>query len=265
MVLRSVDSMKLKLAVLGIGVFAILSAVMHVALSTRGAIPFIYNFHGIVLAVVVTASTTILWALLRRVRRFRERNAFVLCILYVVLTLTIWLPLVPVGDFVGGMLKYLRKHPVKRLSIAGGFAKFTKLAQGAMDLHSGRSQVDLNALATILESLGANPELIAQARSANTALDVLTRADKEQLPLADAVAEQQLRLLKKQTDEAANSAKIATRRVWVGIGVAIASALASGVIGVIALCSSNNWKTEQIKIITEIKNRMPTSPPAKEN
>jgi cobalt-precorrin-5B (C1)-methyltransferase len=45
------------------------------------------------------------------------------------------------GDFAGGLLKYLRVHPVLRLTIAGGFAKLTKLAQGALDLHSGRSQV----------------------------------------------------------------------------------------------------------------------------
>jgi cobalt-precorrin-5B (C1)-methyltransferase len=46
------------------------------------------------------------------------------------------------GDFAGGLLKYLRVHPVPRLTIAGGFAKLTKLAQGALDLHSGRSQVE---------------------------------------------------------------------------------------------------------------------------
>ncbi len=53
------------------------------------------------------------------------------------------------GDFVGGMLKYLRKHPVDRLTIGGGIGKMTKLAQGALDLHSGRSQVDFAALAEV--------------------------------------------------------------------------------------------------------------------
>lgn len=51
------------------------------------------------------------------------------------------------GDFAGGMLKYLKKHPIKRLTIGGGIGKITKLAQGAMDLHSSRSQVDFAALA----------------------------------------------------------------------------------------------------------------------
>jgi cobalt-precorrin-5B (C1)-methyltransferase len=48
---------------------------------------------------------------------------------------------IDMGDFVGGMLKYLARHPVPRLTIAGGFAKLTKLAQGNLDLHSSRSEV----------------------------------------------------------------------------------------------------------------------------
>ena len=53
------------------------------------------------------------------------------------------------GDFAGGLLKYLRRHPVARLTIGGGIGKITKLAQGAVDLHSGRSQVDFVALAEL--------------------------------------------------------------------------------------------------------------------
>ena len=48
------------------------------------------------------------------------------------------------GDFVGGLLKYLARHPVERVTIGGGIGKMTKLAQGALDLHSGRSQVDFD-------------------------------------------------------------------------------------------------------------------------
>ncbi len=55
------------------------------------------------------------------------------------------------GDFVGGLVKYLRRNPVERLTIGGGIAKLTKLAQGAVDLHSARSQVDFAALAAWLE------------------------------------------------------------------------------------------------------------------
>ena len=51
------------------------------------------------------------------------------------------------GDFAGGLLKYIRANPVPRVTIGGGFGKMVKLAQGAMDLHSGRSQVDFTWLA----------------------------------------------------------------------------------------------------------------------
>ena len=51
------------------------------------------------------------------------------------------------GDFVGGTLKYLRRHPVPRLTLAGGFAKLAKLAAGHLDLHSSRSRVDPAVLA----------------------------------------------------------------------------------------------------------------------
>lgn len=72
------------------------------------------------------------------------------------------------GDFAGGLLKYLREHPVARVTIGGGFGKMVKLAQGAMDLHSGRSQVDFEFLA----GLAGKPELV----SANTAQEVLELA-----------------------------------------------------------------------------------------
>lgn len=92
------------------------------------------------------------------------------------------------GDFAGGMLKYLRRHPVPRLTIGGGFAKLTKLAQGNLDLHSGRSQVDFDWLATRLEVLGAGVELRDQVLNANTAMQVLELAMAHQLDLANDVA-----------------------------------------------------------------------------
>ena len=77
----------------------------------------------------------------------------------------LWLDM---GDFVGGMLKYLRSHPIPRLTIAGGVGKMTKLAQGASDLHSKRSQVDFDALAETAKSLRLDP---GPVRSANTAAE----------------------------------------------------------------------------------------------
>lgn len=76
--------------------------------------------------------------------------------------------MIDMGDFAGGLLKYLRDHPVARVTIGGGFGKMVKLAQGALDLHSGRSQVDLAWLAQLAPELPA-----ADVLAANTAQQVL--------------------------------------------------------------------------------------------
>ncbi|HLO77439.1 MAG TPA: cobalt-precorrin-5B (C(1))-methyltransferase [Magnetospirillum sp.] len=95
---------------------------------------------------------------------------------------------IDMGDFVGGMLKYLRRHPLARVTIAGGFAKLSKLATGAMDLHSKRSQVDLPWLAGHLRALGASEDIVARTEAANTALEVLELAQAAGLPLGHAIA-----------------------------------------------------------------------------
>ncbi len=97
--------------------------------------------------------------------------------------------LIDMGDFVGGMLKYLRQHPVPRVTVAGGFAKMTKLGQGLLDLHSKRGQVDLDWLARKAEALGAEESLAAAIREANSALHVLELCRQADLPIGAAVAE----------------------------------------------------------------------------
>ncbi len=96
--------------------------------------------------------------------------------------------LIDMGDFAGGLLKYLRRHPVERLTIAGGFAKLAKLAQGHLDLHSSRSELDMTALAAMAGDCGAGPELTARIGIANSGLEAWSLAAEEGVPLADAVA-----------------------------------------------------------------------------
>src|SRR3954449_10805382 len=96
--------------------------------------------------------------------------------------------LIDMGDFVGGTLKYLRAHPVPRLTLAGGFAKLAKLAQGALDLHTGRSRIDQPRLAARARAAGASPDLVAAIPAANTAHEILGRASAAGFPLADLVA-----------------------------------------------------------------------------
>ncbi len=96
--------------------------------------------------------------------------------------------LIDMGDFIGGTLKYLRHHPVDRLTVAGGFAKVAKLAQGAMDLHSGRSRIDLSRLGAVAAASGAAPEVVSEIAAAESAGQALAIADAAGLRLADAVA-----------------------------------------------------------------------------
>lgn len=96
--------------------------------------------------------------------------------------------LIDMGDFAGGMLKYLRRNPVPRVTVAGGIAKMTKLGQGMLDLHSRAGPVDLAWLAARLAEAGAPVEEVARARGANTALEVLDGARRLGLPLGDVVA-----------------------------------------------------------------------------
>ncbi|WP_368188180.1 cobalt-precorrin-5B (C(1))-methyltransferase [Aestuariibius sp. HNIBRBA575] len=85
------------------------------------------------------------------------------------------------GDFAGGLLKYLRKHPVKRVTIGGGIGKICKLSQGAIDLHSGRSQVDFGQIAQWLGD--------ARMSDMNTALQVYENKGRM---FADIVAQKAL-------------------------------------------------------------------------
>ncbi|MGX5656687.1 cobalt-precorrin-5B (C(1))-methyltransferase [Geodermatophilus nigrescens] len=96
--------------------------------------------------------------------------------------------LLDMGDFAGAVLKYLRRHPVPRLTVAGGIGKLAKLADGHLDLHSGRSQVSFDSLAARVAAAGGSPQLVAGVRGANTALDALRQCQAAGLPLGDLVA-----------------------------------------------------------------------------
>ncbi|WP_448954311.1 cobalt-precorrin-5B (C(1))-methyltransferase [Labrys neptuniae] len=96
--------------------------------------------------------------------------------------------LIDMGDFVGGMLKYLRLHPVARVTVAGGFAKITKLGQGLIDLHSRAGPVDLTWLAERVEELGGAGDTAYRVSQANTAIEALEIAAAAGLDLPPLVA-----------------------------------------------------------------------------
>lgn len=93
------------------------------------------------------------------------------------------------GDFAGGLLKYLRAHPIPKLTIAGGFAKMAKLANGSLDLHSGRSQVDMEFLADVAIRAGLNQNMKKRIQNANSALETLELTLENGVDLASPIAD----------------------------------------------------------------------------
>jgi cobalt-precorrin-5B (C1)-methyltransferase len=96
--------------------------------------------------------------------------------------------LIDMGDFVGGMLKYIRAHPVARVSVAGGVAKMSKLAQGMLDVHSKRGAPDLEVLADTAVEVGGSEELASCIRAANTVAEAFQMASVENIRLGDHIA-----------------------------------------------------------------------------
>ncbi len=96
--------------------------------------------------------------------------------------------LIEMGDFAGGMLKYLRDHPLPRVTVAGGVAKLAKLGQGRLDLHSSRGRIDLPALADVAVAAGGDAALSACIVAANTAAEAFAAAAEAGVALGDAVA-----------------------------------------------------------------------------
>ena len=96
--------------------------------------------------------------------------------------------LIEMGDFAGGMLKYLRDHPVRRVTVAGGVAKITKLSQGFLDLHSRRGAADLPALASVAIEAGGTADLAAGIANANTVAQAFELAASAGIELGNVIA-----------------------------------------------------------------------------
>jgi len=95
--------------------------------------------------------------------------------------------LIEMGDFAGAVLKHLRRVPIPRLSLVGGFGKISKLAAGHLDLHSRKSSVDLALLAVEAAVLGADTRLQEAMRAANTSQQALALAHTARLPLGERI------------------------------------------------------------------------------
>lgn len=100
--------------------------------------------------------------------------------------------LIEMGDFVGAVLKHMRRAPVSKLTICGGFGKLSKLAAGHLDLHSRHSSIDLPLLAQWAGEAGADETLRQAIIGANTSQQALAMARAAHIPLGNLVCQKAL-------------------------------------------------------------------------
>lgn len=96
--------------------------------------------------------------------------------------------IVEMGDLFGALLKYLKRHPVPRFTLASGFGKLSKFAAGHPDTHSRKSAIDLPWLAQEAAELGATAALQESIRQANTSIEALDYCQQEGIALGDRLA-----------------------------------------------------------------------------
>lgn len=82
---------------------------------------------------------------------------------------------IEMGDFVGFALHECKRQGVRRVSMVGMMGKFSKLAQGEMNVHSKSSTVDFHFLARVASEIGVSGENIQAIKQANTTSQVVER------------------------------------------------------------------------------------------
>lgn len=97
--------------------------------------------------------------------------------------------LIEMGDFAGAVLKYLKKAPVEKLSVCGGFGKISKLADGHLDLHSRASSINFQHIAQIAHEQGADEALQKKILAANTSIEAMQLCSQADIDLAGAVCQ----------------------------------------------------------------------------
>ncbi|HII82294.1 MAG TPA: cobalt-precorrin-6A synthase, partial [Ferroplasma sp.] len=80
---------------------------------------------------------------------------------------------IEIGDFLGFAVKRAVDAGIEKVIIAGMPGKISKLANGNMDLHSSKSSINFDFLASLGEYLGYDHNIVSGIRHANTVLEVM--------------------------------------------------------------------------------------------
>ena len=104
--------------------------------------------------------------------------------------------LIEMGDFVGAVISQLNKVTgITKLSLCAGFGKMSKLAMGKWNLHSQSSSIDLNFLAQLAVSAGADELLATKVSSANTSIEALDLCNMAKIDLGTLVCQEAFKKL----------------------------------------------------------------------
>lgn len=117
--------------------------------------------------------------------------------------------IIEMGDFVGAVLKYLKRAQVPKVSLCGGFGKISKLANGHLDLHSRASSIDFDHLARLAQNRGADDALANKIRNSNTSIEALKHCREQGVDLAAAVCDAALMEARKRVP------KVVELDIWV--------------------------------------------------
>lgn len=86
---------------------------------------------------------------------------------------------VQMGEYVGFSLEHAKAYGLRKVTLVGMAGKFSKVAQGAMLIHSRNAPVDFGFLAAVAREAGAEEKQIREIAGANTAsqvVDLMTEA-----------------------------------------------------------------------------------------
>ncbi|WP_405117356.1 cobalt-precorrin-5B (C(1))-methyltransferase [Paenibacillus sp. FSL K6-1217] len=86
---------------------------------------------------------------------------------------------IQMGEYVGFSLEHAKAYGIQKVTFVGMAGKFSKVAQGAMLIHSKNAPVDFGFLASVAACAGASREQVQEIAAANTAsqvVDMMTEA-----------------------------------------------------------------------------------------
>ncbi|WP_228745420.1 cobalt-precorrin-5B (C(1))-methyltransferase [Paenibacillus sp. S150] len=89
---------------------------------------------------------------------------------------------IQMGEYVGFSLGHAKTHGITKITLVGMAGKYSKVAQGAMLIHSRNAPVDFGFLAKVAAESGADQRLAEEIAGANTAsqvVDLMTEAGND--------------------------------------------------------------------------------------